>query len=356
MSTTFIIVVAVALFFDFTNGFHDTANSIATLVGTRAMDPQLAVIMAASLNFVGAFISLEVAATIGKGIIDPGIVTLEVVLAGLIGAILWNLTTWLFGIPSSSSHALVGGLVGATLAHTGFNGVLWSGLTQKVLIPSLVAPTLGFLVAALMMALLMRGFKNTHPGKSNTLFRRLQIFSGGWLSLTHGTNDAQKTMGIIALAIMLDKGGSPDFEVPMWAVFSAATAMALGTYAGGWKIIKTLGGKVVKMSPVQGFAASASASGILYWSALSGFPVSTTHCVSGSVMGAGASKRISAVRWTVAADILQAWILTLPCAAVVGAIAYGFASLSPTVLLVIAGAIVLWMRAYSKRPGAAAAH
>ncbi len=354
MTITFIIVVLIALVFDFTNGFHDTANSIATMVGTRAMSPQKAVAMAAILNFVGAFLSLEVAATIGKDIIDPSIVTLNVVLAGLTGAIVWNLATWLFGIPSSSSHALVGGLIGSTLAYTGTNGVLWSGLAHKVLIPSVVAPALGLIVAGFTMAILMRVFQNSHPGRSNSRFRLLQIPSGAWLSLTHGMNDAQKTMGIIALAISLEHGGGADFKVPIWVVFSAASAMALGTYAGGWKIIKTLGGKVVKMSPVQGFASSISAATILFWSAHSGFPVSTTHCVSGTVMGAGASKRLSSVRWNVAGDIVTAWVLTLPCAALVGALSYMFAAISPVVLLLVAGGIVVWIRIRMQRAGVAA--
>ncbi len=355
MSATLIIVVIIALVFDFTNGFHDTANSIATMVGTRALSPQLAVAMAAILNFVGAFLSLEVAATIGKDIINPEIVTLDVVLAGLTGAIVWNLATWLFGIPSSSSHALVGGLVGAAITHAGVSGVLWSGLTHKVLIPSVVAPTLGLIVAGLSMAVLMRLFRNSNPHQANKIFRWLQIPSGAWLSLTHGMNDAQKTMGIISLALLLEHGDtSAAFDVPLWVVFSAASAMALGTYAGGWKIIKTLGGKVVKMSPVQGFAASSSAAAILYWSGHSGFPVSTTHCVSGTVMGAGASKRLSSVRWNVAGDIFTAWVLTLPCAALVGVIAYALTAISPVVLLIVAGGLIVRMRIQMQRSGAPA--
>jgi PiT family inorganic phosphate transporter len=350
-----VLVVVIALVFDFTNGFHDTANSIATMVGTRALDPKKAVIMAAGFNFIGAFWSLEVAATVGKGIINPETATLTVVLAGLTGAISWNLFTWYIGLPSSSSHALVGGLIGAAIAYAGTTAVNWQGVVQKVAIPSLLAPALGFTGAMILMAILLRAAKNAKPARANHLFRRAQIFSGAWLSFAHGTNDAQKTMGIIGLALLTQSGGSAeDFEVPIWVVFSAASAMALGTYAGGWKIIKTLGGKVVKMSPVQGFSASVGAAAILQMAEQTGVPVSTTHTVSGAVMGSGAAKRFSAVRWTVAGEILTAWVCTLPCAAMVGAMAFFIASISPVVMtIMLATGVIFLRRANSMRPVAA---
>ena len=361
-STTFtlVAVVVIALVFDFTNGFHDTANSIATMVGTRALAPQLAVALAATLNFVGAFWSLKVAATVGKGIISPSIVSdphagLTVVLGGLSGAIFWNVLTWFYGIPSSSSHALIGGLIGAGVAQGGTSAVQWGNIGAKIIQPAVLAPLLGGLGALVIMAVLMRAMAKTNPAKSNRLFRRLQIASGAWLSFTHGTNDAQKTMGIMALALATVNGtAGGDFHVPLWVIFSAASSMALGTYAGGWKIIKTLGGKVVKMSPIQGFAASTSAASVLWVTAHLGFPVSTTHCVSGSVMGAGASKRLSSVRWSVAFDIMTAWVVTIPCAAIVGAVAFGAASVSPALLFLLGGAGWYVMRRQQARDGVAA--
>jgi len=348
MDVLLVLVVIIALVFDFTNGFHDTANSIATLVGTRAMAPQAAVLMAAMLNFVGAFLSLEVAATVAKGVVDlpQSEAALEVVLAGVVGAIVWNLVTWYFGLPSSSSHALIGGMVGATVMWGGPSAVHWSGVFEKVLLPSIVAPLLGVLGGLGLMYVLMRAFRNVDPRTGNKFFRRAQILTGGWLSLTHGMNDATKTMGIIALALStsghLDTGG--EFTVPTWVIFSAASAMGLGTYAGGWKIIKTLGGKVVKMNPMQGFSASVAAAAILQTAGTYGLPVSTTQCVSGCVLGSGASKRLSAVRWTVAGDIASAWVLTLPAAAAVGALAYLLAAISPALLLAVGGGTLFALR------------
>jgi inorganic phosphate transporter, PiT family len=313
-------LVAVALFFDFTNGFHDTANSIATSVSTRALSPRLAVLSAAILNFLGAFVSIEVAATVATGIVDAEVVTLDVILAGLVGAISWNLLTWYFGLPSSSSHALIGGVGGAALAADGVDAVQWSGITEKVLIPSLVAPVAGALGAAAIMIVLLWIIGRRSPGTVNLVFRRLQLVSGGFVAFTHGANDAQKTMGIIALALTTT-GHLPadEFEVPLWVIASAATAMAAGTYAGGWRIIKTLGTRIAKLDPVQGFSAQSATATILYMTSHFGFPVSTTHTISGSVLGAGATRRLSAVRWGVAGNILVAWVLTLPCAAAVGA-------------------------------------
>jgi PiT family inorganic phosphate transporter len=317
---TLVVVVGVALFFDFTNGFHDTANSIATSVSTRALSPRAAVLSAAVLNFAGAFVFLEVAATVAKGIVNPEVISLEIVLAGLVGAITWNLITWYLALPSSSSHALIGGIAGSAVAAAGFDVVKWGGLSEKVLIPSLLAPVLGMVGAALLMTLILWIIRRRSPGVVNRVFRRLQLVSGAFVAFTHGTNDAQKTMGIITLALISSGHiAEDDFHVPLWVIVSAAAAMALGTYAGGWRIIKTLGTRVAKLQPPQGFAAQTSTAVILWLTARYGFPVSTTHTISGSVLGAGASTRFSAVRWGVAGNILLAWLLTIPCAGLVGA-------------------------------------
>ncbi len=321
MELTLITVVAVALFFDFTNGFHDTANSIATSVSTRALSPRMAVLTAAVLNFAGAFVSLEVAATVARGIVDPEIITLEIVLGGLVGAITWNLITWYLGLPSSSSHALIGGMLGSAVAATGFDVVQWRGLYEKVLLPSLAAPFLGVVFAALVMVGLLWAIRKVHPGVVNRVFRRLQIVSGGFVAFTHGTNDAQKTMGIIALALVASGHlDAQEFDVPLWVIVAAALTMAAGTYAGGWRIIKTLGTRIAKLDPPQGFSAQTACAAILWTTAHYGFPVSTTHTITGSVMGAGASRRLSAVRWGVAGSIVGAWVMTIPCAAAVGAL------------------------------------
>jgi inorganic phosphate transporter, PiT family len=317
---TLVAVVVVALFFDFTNGFHDTANSIATSVSTRALSPRLAVLTAAVLNFAGAFVSIKVAATVAKGIVDPEAITLKIVLGGLVGAITWNLITWYLGLPSSSSHALIGGMIGSASAAEGFDVVKWRGLYEKVLIPSLLAPFLGVLGAAAIMVVLLWIIRRRSPGVVNRVFRRLQLVSGGFVAFTHGTNDAQKTMGIIALALVASGHlDAEKFEVPLWVILCAALAMGAGTYAGGWRIIKTLGQRVAKLDPPQGFAAQTACASILWATAHYGFPVSTTHVISGSVLGAGATRRFSAVRWGVAGNIVLAWLMTLPCAAVVGA-------------------------------------
>ena len=320
MEFTLIAVVAVALLFDFTNGFHDTANSIATSVSTRAISPRLAVLGAAVLNFVGAFLSIEVAATVAKGIVIADVVTLEVVLAGLIGAITWNLLTWYFGLPSSSSHSLIGGVLGAAVAAAGLGAIQWGGLSEKVLAPSLLAPLLAVPSAAAITLGILWIVRRRAPGKVNGLFRRLQLVSAGFVALTHGTNDAQKTMGIIVLALIAS-GHIPadEFHVPLWVIVSAASAMALGTYAGGWRIIRTLGTKVTKLEPPQGFAAETSTASILWATSHFGFPVSTTHTISSAILGAGASTRFSAVRWGIAGNIAIAWLVTIPCAALVGA-------------------------------------
>jgi PiT family inorganic phosphate transporter len=317
---TLVAVVVVALFFDFTNGFHDAANAIATSVSTRAISPRLAVLGAAILNFAGAFISIEVAATVANGIVVSEVVTTEVVLAGVVGAITWNLITWYLGLPTSSSHALIGGVLGSALAANGLDVVQWAGLRDKVLIPSLAAPVLGGIGAFALMTVIFWIIRRRAPGVVNRVFRRLQLVTAGFVALTHGTNDAQKTMGIIALALVA-AGHIPadDFYVPTWVIASAAIAMGAGTYAGGWRIIRTLGTRIAKLEPPQGFAAEATTASILYTTAHLGFPVSTTHTITGSVLGAGASRRFSAVRWGVAGNILVAWVMTIPCAAAVGA-------------------------------------
>ncbi len=317
---TLVAVVATALFFDFTNGFHDSANSIATSVSTRALSPRLAVISAAILNVAGAFVSFKVAATIATGIVNAEAITLDIVLAGLVGAITWNLITWYVGLPSSSSHALIGGIAGSAIAAGGLGVVQWQGLIEKVAIPSLLAPLLGIAGAAVLMVALLWVVRRRPPGLVNRVFRRLQLVSGGFVAFTHGTNDAQKTMGVIALALVASGNLDADFSrPPLWVIISAALAMGLGTYAGGWRIIKTLGTRVAKLDPPRGFAAQTATAGILFTTAHFGFPVSTTHTISGSVLGAGATRRLNAVRWGVAGNILVAWVLTLPAAGLVGA-------------------------------------
>jgi PiT family inorganic phosphate transporter len=316
-----VAVVVIALFFDFTNGFHDTANSIATTVSTRALSPRAAVAMAAVLNFAGAFVSFEVAATIAKGIVDQDAITLEIILAGLVGAITWNLVTWFFGLPSSSSHALIGGIVGSAVFAHGWHVVKWGGLKEKVLVPSLVAPFAGVIVAFVLVLAVTWIVARRSPARVNWFFRRAQLVSGGFVAFTHGTNDAQKTMGIIALALVASGHLSADFgRPPVWVIVSAALAMAAGTYVGGWRIIRTLGQRIAKIDPPQGFAAQTACAGILWSTAHYGFPVSTTHTVSGCVLGSGAIRGFSAVRWGVAGNILIAWVLTIPMSALVGGV------------------------------------
>jgi inorganic phosphate transporter, PiT family len=314
-----VAVVAIALFFDFTNGFHDTANSIATTVSTRALSPRAAVAMAAVLNFAGAFVSFEVAATIAKGIVAQDAITLEIVLAGLVGAITWNLVTWFLGLPSSSSHALIGGMIGSAVFAHGWDVVQWGGLKEKVLVPSLVAPFAGVAIAFVLILAITWLVARRAPARVNWLFRRAQLVSGAFVAFTHGTNDAQKTMGIMALALVASDNLSADFDrPPLWVIISAALAMGAGTYAGGWRIIRTLGQRIAKIDPPQGFAAQTACAGILWTTAHYGFPVSTTHTISGCVLGSGAVRGFSAVRWGVAGNILAAWVLTLPMAALVG--------------------------------------
>jgi inorganic phosphate transporter, PiT family len=342
-----VIVVATALAFDFTNGFHDTANVVATSISTRAMAPRIAVAYAAVLNFVGAFISLEVAATVAEDVVDSGAITSNtVIFAGLIGAISWNLATWYYGLPSSSSHALIGGIVGATLAAVGTEGVLGEGIAAKVLIPAVIAPVVAFVVGALAIVCAYRIVGRMRPGPVNRGYRLGQILSGGMLALAHGTNDAQKTMGVITLALVINGTLATGSDPPLWVIVSAASAIALGTYGGGWRIIRTMGTRIIKMDAAQGFSAQGAGAAVILASSHFGFPLSTTQVISGGVMGAGAGKRVSAVRWGVAGNIVGAWLLTLPAAAAAGAATYGVTrifgtgALGPVIVSVVALALV----------------
>jgi PiT family inorganic phosphate transporter len=318
-----VALVAIALVFDFTNGFHDAANAIATSVSTRALTPRTALLMAASLNLLGALASTKVAATVGKGIIDPptGMEGLIVVFAALVGAITWNMITWYFGLPSSSSHALIGGLVGAALASGAL--VKWAGVIDKVVLPMVLSPIIGVGLGYLVMVGILWAVRNGRPGRLNRNFRKLQTLSAAVMSYSHGTQDAQKTMGIIVLGLLVT-GYLPagEFTVPLWVVLSAAVAISLGTYAGGWRIMRTLGRRVIKLDPARGFAAETTASTVLLSAASLGMPLSTTHIITTSIMGVGATRRLSAVRWGVAGNIVVAWIMTIPAAAGVAALAY----------------------------------
>jgi PiT family inorganic phosphate transporter len=323
------IVVAAALAFDFTNGFHDTANVVATSISTRAMQPRVAVGYAAVLNFAGAFISLEVAATVAEDIVDPLEITTTVIFAGLVGAICWNLITWYYGLPSSSSHALIGGVVGASFVAAGAGAVFGDGILGNVLIPAVVAPLLAFIVGGIGIAICYGIVGRQRPGPVTRGFRYGQVLSGGMLALAHGTNDAQKTMGVITLALIANGNLSESAGVPTWVVISAATAIALGTYTGGWRIIRTMGTRIIKMDAAQGFSAQGAGAAVILASSHFGFPLSTTQVIAGGVMGAGAGKRLSAVRWGVAGNIVVAWLLTLPAAAGIGGLVYLFTDLFP---------------------------
>jgi PiT family inorganic phosphate transporter len=315
-------VVVVALGFDFTNGFHDTANAIATSVSTRALSPRMAVLIAAVANLAGAFVTTAVAKTVGKGIIDTGLATTRTILAALLGAIFWNLLTWWFGLPSSSSHALFGGLIGAAMAQSGSKGVEWHGLAHKVAIPAVVAPALAFVTAfVLLIAIYWLVGTWLTPDVGNRGFRLGQLASGTWFAFTHGANDAQKTMGVIALALFTH-GSISHFYIPTWVKIAAGLAIGAGTYVGGWRIMRTLGQRLYSMEPAQGFSAQTSAGVVIYLATKFGYPLSTTHVISGAVLGAGATKRLSAVRWGLAGNILVAWLLTVPAAGLVAAACY----------------------------------
>jgi len=320
LSGMLLLVVVLALLFDFSNGWHDSANAIATVVSTRVLSPLVAVMMAGILNVAGAFMSTAVAKMVGSGIVDPASVTQSVVASALGGAILWNLFTLLLGLPTSSSHALIGGLVGAGLMHGGWSVVKISGL-RSVLEAMVLSPLLGFLMGLSLMVLITWTFFKVARSIATRLFSRLQLISAGFMAFSHGANDAQKAMGIITLALV-SAGQIPSAEVPAWVITLCALAMGLGTTVGGWKIVRTLGMGIVKLEPVHGFAAETGAAAVLLATAHIGLPVSTTHTITSSVMGVGAIKRFSAVRWGVTARILYAWVFTLPGAALIGATLY----------------------------------
>ncbi|MFN8632030.1 MAG: inorganic phosphate transporter [Chloroflexota bacterium] len=314
-------VVLLAVAFDYINGFHDTANAIATSVATRALRPEYALLMAAFFNFFGAFAGTAVAKTIGAGLVDEKTTSQVIVAAALTGAIVWNLITWRLGLPSSSSHALIGGLLGATAIAVGTGAFKWDGIINKVLVPLVTSPIVGFIVAFLLMVVLLWLFHRQSRKQMATGFRRLQVFSAGYMAFAHGSNDAQKTMGIITLALF-SAGVIPNTDVPFWVIFVAATAISLGTATGGWRIMRTMGHKVVKLEPVHGFAAETTAATVLLVTARLGMPVSTTHVISSAIMGVGASKGLRGVRWGVARRILVAWVLTIPAAALIGALTW----------------------------------
>lgn len=322
-SLTFLLLVVLALSvaFDYINGFHDTANAIATSVSTRALKPEHAILLSATANFVGALTGTAVAKTIGAGLVVSTDANQIVVAAALIGAITWNLITWRIGIPSSSSHALIGGLLGATLIAAGTSAVKWDGVFYKVLIPLVTSPLLGITLGFLFMVLLLNVFRRANPQRLNERFRRLQVLSAAYMAFSHGSNDAQKTMGIMTLALVT-AGILPTFEVPLPVILVAATAISFGTAAGGWRIIRTMGQRVVKMDPVHGFAAETTAATIIFAASSIGAPVSTTHVISTAIMGVGSTTRLSAVRWGIAGDIVTAWVLTIPAAGFVAAVSY----------------------------------
>ncbi|GII61906.1 putative low-affinity inorganic phosphate transporter [Sphaerisporangium krabiense] len=347
------VVVITALAFDFTNGFHDTANAMATSIATGALRPKIAVALSAILNFAGAFLSLKVAATIATGIVETGAITLTVVFAGLVGGLAWNLLTWYFGIPSSSSHALIGGVVGATLIAAGASAVKGAAIVAKVLIPALLAPLAAVLVATVGTYLVYALTRNVADGVRSRGYRYGQIGSASLVSLAHGTNDAQKTMGIITLALITAGAIGKEAGTPLWVIASSATAIAAGTWIGGWRVIRTLGKGLTEIETPQGFAAESSSAAVILASSHFGFPLSTTHVCTGSVIGSGLGKRLAEVRWSVATRMVTAWLLTLPAAALVGALAWGGANLIGgaagvtvvfAVTLILSGALYLASR------------
>jgi PiT family inorganic phosphate transporter len=313
-----VVVIVLAVVFDYINGFHDTANAIATSVATRALSPRAAVLMAAAFNFIGAFAGTAVAKTIGAGLVDEETTTQTIVMAALLGAIAWDLITWWFAVPSSSSQALVGGLLGATIIAAGWGALDYEGIVNKVLIPSLTSPLIGFTGAFLLMLTLYWVFRNARRKPMARIFRRLQVVSAGYMAFAHGSNDAQKTMGIITLALF-SAGVIPTIDVPTWVIVVSATALSLGTAVGGWRIMHTMGHRVVKLEPVHGFAAETTAATVLIGTAQLGMPVSTTHVISSAIMGVGSARGPKGVRWGVARRILLAWVITIPAAGIVAA-------------------------------------
>jgi PiT family inorganic phosphate transporter len=321
-----IVVVILALFFDYTNGFHDAANAIATVVSTRVLTPRFAVVLAAIFNLVGALISVEVATTVGKGLVNPKLLDILTMLAIVIGAITWNLITWYFGLPTSSSHALIGAIMGGAIAHYDFSVVNYSNLIGKVFLPSIFAPILGiiggiiFLFISYLIASKMKAYL------VNRVFRSLQVFSASFMALSHGANDAQKTMGIIAMALVA-AGVYKEFTVPLWVKLAAAIVIALGTLAGGWRIIKTMGMKLTKLRPVDGFSAETSAATTIMLASHLGMPISTTYVITSSIMGVGVAKKLNAIKWSLAFTILTAWFFTIPASATLSFLIYKLLSL-----------------------------
>ncbi|HEX2469040.1 MAG TPA: inorganic phosphate transporter [Candidatus Limnocylindrales bacterium] len=311
-----VVVIALAVVFDYINGFHDTANAIATSVATRALHPRHAIFMATAFNFIGAFAGTAVAKTIGAGLVDEATTTQAVVAAALVGAIAWNLITWWLGLPSSSSHALIGGLLGATIVAAGVAALKTDGLFNKVLVPMVSSPLIGFVGAFLLMLALYWIFRNAKRKPMARVFRRLQVISAGYMAFSHGSNDAQKTMGIITLALFA-AGAIPTIDVPFWVIIVSASALSLGTAVGGWRIMRTMGHRVVALEPVHGFAAETTAATVLIGTASLGMPVSTTHVISSAIMGVGSARGPKGVRWGVAHRILLAWVITIPAAGLV---------------------------------------
>jgi PiT family inorganic phosphate transporter len=321
--TAVLAVIFVALAFDYTNGFHDAANAIATSVSTRALTPRIALLLAAAGNFVGTHLGAKVAKTVGSGLVQlpTGMSSLGVVFAALVGAVAWNLITWYFGLPSSSSHALIGGLVGATLAASGT--VLWAGLWKNVVIPMVLSPVVGLILGYLFMIAVMWFFRRGQPGKLNRGFRLAQSVSATFMAVGHGMQDAAKTMGIVVLALYTGGFQDSKTDIPWWVYYSSATVLALGTYAGGWRIIRTLGRRIIHLGPAEGFAAETVASSVLWFNSLVlGAPISTTHTITSAIMGVGATKRLTAVRWGVAGNIVVAWVLTFPAAGLFASVMY----------------------------------
>ncbi len=323
VSLLLVVIVVAALVFDFTNGAHDCANAIASVVSTKVLTPRTAVIMAATLNLLGALLGTEVAHTLGSGIVRPDVVAGShvLVLAALVGAIGWNSITWYFGIPSSSSHALIGGLMGAALAHDGFGALNGMSIVNKVILPLILSPLAGFTMGLLLMTFISIVFFRVNRPLVNRIFRKGQICSSAMMALSHGLNDAQKTMGIITLALLIF-GEIDTFVVPLWVKLTCALAMAAGTGVGGWKIVKTMGHKIFKLEPVHGVAAETSSGIVIGIASMLGAPISTTHTITACIFGVGSTKRLSAVRWGVAGNLLIAWILTIPASAIVGAISF----------------------------------
>ena len=347
-----VVVVVTALIFDFTNGFHDTANAMATSIATGALRPKVAVAIAGCLNLVGAFLSVQVAKTISGGLVDETLINPVVIFAGLVGAILWNLTTWYLGLPSSSSHALFGGLIGATWVAGGADAIHFNTVLNKVILPALLSPVVAALIAMTVTFLALRIITRAEPGLARRGFKRGQTVSSSMLALAHGTNDAQKTMGVITLTLITSGLLPPGSAPPFWVVLSAGLAIALGTYMGGWRIIRTLGKRVSDIQPVQGFAAETTSAAVILTSTHLGLPLSTTQVCTGSIFGAGAGRRLAAVHWGMAGRIVLAWSFTLPAAAVVGAAASLLAATGPVgvVLVAISGlALAAGIYAASRR-------